>query len=371
MLRLMARLRCIPFVISLFLFLPACSPVTTYHGAKVNKDMLACCQSGNDSDCEKWRGGPQWSCSMVGEDVVRTDSAEGLRLLKRACELNSQTGCRRYVDRAGISSTELPEQLALGERLCREGIYEEGINKSAWYCVRIAYHYREREPKQKQKAEALLEIGCRTHHHEESCILFAKARGDSRLFTNEVDALKKQQDADRSTREQNSQQWEAERRAESISKQQDREAFNQALQQLNQTAQNMGGQPSSGFNAPAMGGGMVGEGSPGGACGSSCLNVECGALKQACQQGGQAACYRAAACVCRCHLNKGCSGSQAQLQQCVQENEANAQRLNSSTPLYSPGSTAPVAPRIPSPPPSGGGKRDNCPTGQYCASSAE
>lgn len=76
--------------------------------------------------------------------------------------------------------------------------------------------------------------------------------------------------------------------------------------------------------------GASGGSGAGGACGSSCMDVECGAMKQACQQGGgQAACYRAVACVCRCHLNKGCSGSQAQMQQCVQDNEAKAQRLQS------------------------------------------
>ena len=54
----------------------------------------------------------------------------------------------------------------------------------------------------------------------------------------------------------------------------------------------------------------------------------CSGLIDQCKQGGQAACYKAAACLCQCNLDEGgCGSDKEALQKCVDDNLAQAKQL--------------------------------------------
>ncbi|MCW3477021.1 hypothetical protein [Limobrevibacterium gyesilva] len=76
---------------------------------------------------------------------------------------------------------------------------------------------------------------------------------------------------------------------------------------------------------------------PATASGGMCASVasRCAPESAACRAGGQASCYRAAACLCRANLAAGgCGSDPAGLQRCVAENEDAARRLQSTAPAY-------------------------------------
>jgi hypothetical protein len=57
---------------------------------------------------------------------------------------------------------------------------------------------------------------------------------------------------------------------------------------------------------------------------------KCKAWADKCQEGGQYACYKAAACLCKCNLDAGgCGSSKEALKQCYEENEKSAKELES------------------------------------------
>lgn len=49
-----------------------------------------------------------------------------------------------------------------------------------------------------------------------------------------------------------------------------------------------------------------------------------------CKEGGQYACYKAAACLCKCNLDAGgCGSSKEALKECYEQNEKSARELES------------------------------------------
>lgn len=65
----------------------------------------------------------------------------------------------------------------------------------------------------------------------------------------------------------------------------------------------------------------------GGTACSECAG-KCQHFVDDCKKGGQAACYRAAACLCQCNLDAGgCGSSREALQKCVDENTKRAKEL--------------------------------------------
>jgi hypothetical protein len=77
--------------------------------------------------------------------------------------------------------------------------------------------------------------------------------------------------------------------------------------------------------------------------------------------GSQAPCYLAVAEMCKCALaNGGCGMAIPDLQKCISDNTANANRLNSTAPVIAPSSSQPrVAPSPPKAPPAQNSNR--CP----------
>lgn len=60
---------------------------------------------------------------------------------------------------------------------------------------------------------------------------------------------------------------------------------------------------------------------------------KCQALIDKCAEGGQQACYKAAACLCKCNLDAGgCGSSKDALRECVENNERAARELESPDP---------------------------------------
>jgi hypothetical protein len=56
--------------------------------------------------------------------------------------------------------------------------------------------------------------------------------------------------------------------------------------------------------------------------------TKCEAWMKRCKEGGQYACYKAAACLCKCNLDAGgCGSSKEALRQCYEENEKRAREL--------------------------------------------
>jgi hypothetical protein len=67
----------------------------------------------------------------------------------------------------------------------------------------------------------------------------------------------------------------------------------------------------------------VGQVAPCAQCSDKCSNY-----MEDCKKGGQASCYRAAACLCQCNLDAGgCGSSTDALQQCVDDNNKKAKDL--------------------------------------------
>ena len=57
---------------------------------------------------------------------------------------------------------------------------------------------------------------------------------------------------------------------------------------------------------------------------------KCKAWVDKCKEGGQYACYKAAACVCKCNLDAGgCGSSKEALKECYEQNEKSAKELES------------------------------------------
>jgi hypothetical protein len=57
---------------------------------------------------------------------------------------------------------------------------------------------------------------------------------------------------------------------------------------------------------------------------------KCKALVDKCKEGGQSACYKAAACLCKCNLDAGgCGSSKEALRECYEQNERLARELES------------------------------------------
>ena len=64
---------------------------------------------------------------------------------------------------------------------------------------------------------------------------------------------------------------------------------------------------------------------------SDCADCEsrCDAWINKCKEGGQYACYKAAACLCKCNLDEGgCGSSKEALRECYEENEKLARELD-------------------------------------------
>lgn len=60
---------------------------------------------------------------------------------------------------------------------------------------------------------------------------------------------------------------------------------------------------------------------------------KCKAWIDKCKDGGQYACYKAAACLCKCNLDAGgCGSSKKALEECVEQNEKLAKELGSPDP---------------------------------------
>ena len=60
---------------------------------------------------------------------------------------------------------------------------------------------------------------------------------------------------------------------------------------------------------------------------------KCKAWIDKCKEGGQYACYKAAACLCKCNLDAGgCGSSKEALQECYEQNEKLAKDLGPSEP---------------------------------------
>jgi hypothetical protein len=56
--------------------------------------------------------------------------------------------------------------------------------------------------------------------------------------------------------------------------------------------------------------------------------TKCEAWLKKCKEGGQYACYKAAACLCKCNLDAGgCGSSKDALRECYEENEKRAREL--------------------------------------------
>lgn len=56
--------------------------------------------------------------------------------------------------------------------------------------------------------------------------------------------------------------------------------------------------------------------------------ASCKSWVDKCQEGGQYACYKAAACLCKCNLDAGgCGSSKEALKECYEENEKAAKEL--------------------------------------------
>ena len=69
-----------------------------------------------------------------------------------------------------------------------------------------------------------------------------------------------------------------------------------------------------------------------GAAPQQCAKCEgkCKAWIDKCKEGGQYACYKAAACLCKCNLDAGgCGSSKEALEECYQKNEKLAKELGS------------------------------------------
>jgi hypothetical protein len=57
---------------------------------------------------------------------------------------------------------------------------------------------------------------------------------------------------------------------------------------------------------------------------------KCKAWMDKCKEGGQYACYKAAACLCKCNLDAGgCGSSKEALKECYEQNEKSAKELES------------------------------------------
>jgi hypothetical protein len=57
---------------------------------------------------------------------------------------------------------------------------------------------------------------------------------------------------------------------------------------------------------------------------------QCQAWVDKCKEGGQYACYKAAACLCKCNLDAGgCGSSKEALKECYEQNETLAKDLES------------------------------------------
>jgi hypothetical protein len=64
---------------------------------------------------------------------------------------------------------------------------------------------------------------------------------------------------------------------------------------------------------------------------ADCADCEsrCDSWISKCKEGGQYACYKAAACLCKCNLDEGgCGSSKEALRECYEENERLARELN-------------------------------------------
>lgn len=62
---------------------------------------------------------------------------------------------------------------------------------------------------------------------------------------------------------------------------------------------------------------------------AQCEN-KCKAWTDKCKEGGQYACYKAAACLCKCNLDAGgCGSSKEALKECYEQNEKSARELES------------------------------------------
>ena len=60
---------------------------------------------------------------------------------------------------------------------------------------------------------------------------------------------------------------------------------------------------------------------------AQCEN-KCKAWIDKCKEGGQYACYKAAACLCKCNLDAGgCGSSKEALKECYEQNEKSAKEL--------------------------------------------
>jgi hypothetical protein len=58
--------------------------------------------------------------------------------------------------------------------------------------------------------------------------------------------------------------------------------------------------------------------------------TKCKAWVDKCKEGGQYACYKAAACLCKCNLDAGgCGSSKEALKECYEQNEKSAKELES------------------------------------------
>lgn len=61
---------------------------------------------------------------------------------------------------------------------------------------------------------------------------------------------------------------------------------------------------------------------------------KCRPLTKKCAKGNQTACYKAAACLCRCNLNAGgCGSSKNALRECIESNERAARGMTPPKPL--------------------------------------
>lgn len=66
---------------------------------------------------------------------------------------------------------------------------------------------------------------------------------------------------------------------------------------------------------------------------AECADCEnrCEAWMNKCKEGGQYACYKAAACLCKCNLDEGgCGSSKEALRECYEQNEKLARELGPS-----------------------------------------
>lgn len=156
-------------------------------------------------------------------------------------------------------------------------------------------------------------------------------------FAKKVDSDKQEQARyEAEMRRQRQQEAEAQRRAEAAEEaaqdRENRQLMLQGFQNALQILQSNG--KSSSASSPGLGSYSATNGAnsasvSAAACAQCNADSTYSSLMSECKNSrGQSACYRAAAYLCQCNLNAGgCGSSRSALQQCVRDNNANAQSL--------------------------------------------